>query len=113
MYSDYEYETRSIEIDDRPKQKLSYPCLVLDGIDLKPELEFYMKKASSSNYSIPFYCRRDGVYGYMGNIDLSLDTFMTIYSISKEYTVELQKSIENKVIIDYTNPDVLEKFIKL
>lgn len=113
MYSDEKYNTKVIEIEDKPKQKLNYPCLVIEGIDLKPELDFYIKMASNSNYSIPFYCRRDGVYGYIGNIDLSLDTFAILNSISSDYIIELQKNATNIVSIDYNNPNVLEKFIKL
>lgn len=105
VYDDSEYKKA---VSDN----LNFPCVVLFGITTEEEVAFFKSRITDDEMSLPLYGDLEGQKFYIGNLELSLNTLLSIRSIY-DYKLLLMKNSENSVSIDLDDADTLIKFIKL
>ena len=115
--TDVEYESRVVSLDsssDEDKIDLPYPCIIMEGVDYVWEINFLKERLYREELSLPVYLKHTGRYFYLTQMELTSQNFAMLNSISKgSYTVTVCKSEHDKSIIDYTDGEILEKFIRL
>lgn len=92
---------------------LDYPCMLVEGMETKAELDFIMKnRGFDSSNSIPLYINFNGLVKKIGRFGFDLDYIFLLRGIAK-YSFTLCKSKDEKSEIDLNDTDVLVKFIRL
>ena len=104
-YDDHEYLSKMSE-------QLEYPCAVIEGVTTEEEFAFLRNHKNDLSVSIPLFCSVDGLMCRVGLLELSLDRFLTLRSIS-DYKISIYRSENDCVPIDLNDPENLINFIKL
>ena len=115
--TDVEYDSRVVSIEEEENEldlDLPYPCIIMEGIDYVWEINFLKERFYREELSLPVYLKHTGKYFYLTQMELTSQNFAMLNSISNgSYTVTICKSKDNRSVIDYTDGEVLEKFIRL
>lgn len=108
------YNPREVSLSEETEvPELEYPCLVIEGVNLLPELEFYKKQQSEEGAGLHAYAKNAEYYISLGRLNLDLDMLCTLRGISTEYKVYVYNSFEDRREVCYTDAKILEGFIRL
>lgn len=118
------YQSRVIDIEENDNSLCEYkldkfPCLVLKGLEYPWEIEYLKDKENREDISLPLYIERDNEYFEIGTMELTSDKLLEVYNIStggdgsQFYELYLYKSEIDCKKIDFTDGDLIAKFIEL
>lgn len=97
---------------DGSSDKLVYPSVIIEGIELTEEIQFLFNYEFDASKSIPLFVKSFGVIKRIGSIEFTLDAFQLIRMIA-DYKLTLMKTPTDKVCLDLNDPNTLIKLIKL
>lgn len=104
-----------IELKEPGSQKtaMEYPSVLIEGITSVEEFKFFHERPfSEAGQILPLYCCIEGTPVKVGNLELSMESLLSIRMISC-YSLYIQFSETKNVEIDLNDPLALVKFIKL
>lgn len=104
-----------IELKEPGSQKtvMEYPSVLIEGITSVEEFKFFHERSfSEAGQILPLYCCIEGTPIKVGNLELSMESLLSIRMISC-YSLYIQFSETKNVEIDLNDPLALVKFIKL
>lgn len=112
-----DYESKVVTMGDTNNDNssdLPYPCIIIEGVDYVWEINFLKNRLYREDISLPVYLQHTGKYFYLTQMELTSQNFALLNSISQgSYTITICKDKNTRTEIDYTNGEVLEKFIRL
>lgn len=97
---------------DVSSDKLVYPSIIIEGVELVEEIQFLFNYEFDASKSIPLFVKSFGVIKRIGSIELTLDAFQLIRTIA-DYKLTLMKTPTDMVNLDLNDPNTLIKLIKL
>lgn len=104
------------EIDSfEEEEALSYPCCIISGISNEYEVELLTTYQCNPLASVPLYINYEGQIILLGKIELSSEYLLRLISFESvdKYTLELYEDYGKSKEIDFHNPDILRKFIRI
>lgn len=112
-----EYESKVVSLREEQEDNsldLPYPCVLIEGVDYVWEINFLKNRLFREDLSLPVYLKHTGRYFYLTQMELTSQNFALLNSISEgSYKITICKDANTKTEIDYTDGEVLEKFIRL
>lgn len=96
-----------------------YPCIVIKGLSYDWEIDYFTNRKNREEYSLPLYIENQGDFFEVGIMEFNSSNLIDLYNVSVDkhldsaYELWIYKSEEDKTKIDYTDGDVIAKFIEL
>lgn len=99
-------------VNDSISDSLSFPCILIAGIETEEEVTFFSNRKATPFMALPLYLNFHGLVKRIGEFELSLDNLLRTRSVGN-YSIKLGRSADDFVDIDVNEPNTLLKFIKL
>lgn len=97
-------------VNNAISDKIIYPCVIIEDIKTKEEVNFFLKRKCNPQKALPFYLLFDGYVKQLGMFELSLENLLAVRCVSN-YKIRVCKSAVEQRLINVNNPDQLLKFI--
>jgi hypothetical protein len=111
-YSELEVITVAEDINRSLSDNIKYPCLFIEGITIKSEIEYFSKRSYATDISLPLYFTLQGMTKCIGQFELSVDSLLSFINIYT-YRLFLCTDENKRIEIDLKSPESLVRFIKL
>ena len=121
-YNDTDVQLQEVELEFEedsqnitPSDELKYPCIIIKGLSILEELNFFgAYNSKDSKSSLPLYVELEGVVKELGVFDLNVDFMLRLKLIGGDsYKIFLCTSENNRKELDYQDGKTLEKLIRL
>lgn len=96
-----------------------YPCIVIKGLSYDWEIDYFANRKNREEYSWPLYMENKGDYFKVGLMEFNSSNLIDLYNVGVDehlksnYELWIYKSETDKSKIDYTDGNVIAKFIEL
>lgn len=116
--SDVNLEEVDLELEEDDVEEvniyedLTYPCLVIRGITLVQELDFFGNLHVDEKRSLPLYVEFEGSAELLGKLELTIDNMLLLNTIGGgAYKLELCKTKTDRKELSIDKADNLVKMI--
>lgn len=100
------------EVNELVSDEIEYPAILIEGVNSKEELNYFVNRGNDSKRSLPLYLKFDSYVKRIGQLELSLNTLLTL-RVFKSYKITLFRSAEDSTGIDVEDDQTLIKFISI
>lgn len=100
------------EVNELVSDDIEYPAILIEGVNSKEELNYFVNRDNDPKRSLPLYLKFDSYVKRIGRLELSLDTLLTL-RVFKSYKLTLFRSVDDFSNIDVEDDQTLIKFISI
>lgn len=100
------------EVNELVSDEIEYPAILIEGVNSKEELNYFVNRGNDPKRSLPLYLKFDSYVKRIGQLELSLNTLLTL-RVFKSYKITLFRSAGDSTGIDVEDDQTLIKFISI
>ena len=100
------------EVNELVSDDIEYPAILIEGVNSKEELNYFVNRGNDPKRSLPLYLKFDSYVKRIGRLELSLDTLLTL-RVFKSYKLTLFRPVDDFSNIDVEDDQTLIKFISI
>ena len=100
------------EVNELVSDEIEYPAILIEGVNSKEEHNNFLNRGNDHKRSIPLNLKFDSYVKRIGQLELSLNTLLTL-RVFKSYKITLFRSAEDYADIDVEDDQTLIKFISI